>query len=205
MLAGADGAIYALRRLLYRDLAPAEINDLLHPIQTALAGYVARFEPRAYTVEPPAKNADQEFRRHVRMVAQGAALLARWLPRLIAARRWRAAWALVSHRVLRWTCGPALLVVLGTNLALLDAGPLYVATLGLQGLFYAVALGGLGAERAGRRLGRLALPHYFCVVSVAGLAGLGRWLAGGAQATWRPTSEAAAGASRVPVRPSRAA
>src|SRR6185503_2538568 len=52
-LAAADGAIYAIRRTLYRDLAASQVNDLLHPIQAALAGYRCRFDGGAYTVEPP--------------------------------------------------------------------------------------------------------------------------------------------------------
>src|SRR5262249_42144423 len=93
-VAGADGAIYALRRELYEDLGAAEVNDLLHPIQATLAGYASGFDGHAYTVEPPSKNSASEFRRHVRISAQGMTLLAAWLPRLVAAGRWRAIWIL---------------------------------------------------------------------------------------------------------------
>src|SRR5207237_612084 len=87
-VASADGAIYALRRALYRDLAASEVNDLLHPIQVCLAGYRCRFDADAVTVEPPSRDGGQEFRRHVRIIAQGAYLLRRWLPALVRARRW---------------------------------------------------------------------------------------------------------------------
>jgi cellulose synthase/poly-beta-1,6-N-acetylglucosamine synthase-like glycosyltransferase len=194
VVAGADGAIYALRRTLYRDLGPAEINDLLHPIQAALAGQLARFDPGAYTVEPPAQGGGQEFRRQVRMIAQGMALLVRWLPRLVRARRWRAAWALVSHRVLRWLTAPALVAALAANVALVDRHPLYVATLAGQALVHGLALAGLLGERLGVRLGRLSVPYYFWLVSAAGVAGLLRWLGGGAQAIWSPAGQAPAAA-----------
>jgi glycosyltransferase involved in cell wall biosynthesis len=184
--ASADGAIYAMRRRLYRDLQAAEVNDLLHPIQAELDGLTSHFEPEAYTVEPPSRDGGQEFRRHVRIVAQGMHLLRRWLPPLIAARRWRAVWMLLSHRALRWTSAPALLVLLAANVVLLDRGALYAATLLAQGAFYALALAGWAAERAGRRLGRLAVPYYFCLVAAAGAAGYYRFLRGGAQAVWAP-------------------
>ena len=193
VLGGADGAIYALRRTIYRDLGPAEVNDLAHAIQAALDGYAARFDPDAYTIEPPSAHAGQEFRRHVRIVAQNAQLLADWLPRVVDARRWRLAWVLVSHRILRWTTAPMLGLALACNIALLGAHPLYTLTLAAQGAFYALALGGLAAERAGLRLGRAALPYYFCVVSAAGIGGLARYLRGGAQAVWAPTGQAARG------------
>lgn len=189
VLAGADGAIYALRRHLYRDLEPAEINDLLHPIQAALAGYEARFAPGACTVEPPSKDAGQEFRRHVRMVAQGAYLVSRWLPRLVAERRWTAVWTAVSHQVLRWATGLFLLVAFAANAALARRGVLYAGMLAAQAAFYAVAIAGLLGERLGRRLGPIALVYYFCVVSAAGLAGIVSFVRGGVQATWAPTGQ----------------
>jgi hypothetical protein len=185
--ASADGAIYALRRSIYRDLHAAEVNDLLHPIQAELERYVCRFDPAAYTVEPPSHGGGQEFRRHVRIVAQGMSLLWHWLPRLIAARRWRAVWMLLSHRALRWTGAPALAALLIASLVLSPHAAFYALALAGQAAFYALVLAGWIAERMGRRLGRLALPYYFCVVAAAGVAGFVRTLRGGAQAVWAPT------------------
>jgi glycosyltransferase involved in cell wall biosynthesis len=188
-LASADGAIYALRRSLYCDLAASEVNDLLHPIHTCLAGYRCRFDAGAVTVEPPSKDGGQEFRRHVRIIAQGAHLLRRWLPALVRARCWRAVWMLVSHRALRWTTAPSLAVALVANVLLIGAGPVYAATLTAQGAFYALAAAGFAAERVGRRLGPLALPYYFCTVSAAGVAGVVRAARGGAEAVWTPAGQ----------------
>jgi hypothetical protein len=198
VLAGADGAIYALRRALFRPLSPAEVNDLLHPLQAARGGFLCHFDPHAYTVEPPSRDAAQEFRRHVRMIAQGIDVTVSWLPRLVAARRWAAAWALASHRVLRWLGAPCLAATLLTSLVLSPRGGVYALALHAQGLFYALALVGALAERRGVALGRLAVPYYFCVVSLAGAAGLLRWARGGAEAVWAP-------GGRVPAAPDRAA
>lgn len=189
VLAGADGAVYALRRTLYRDLGPAEVNDLAHAIEAALAGYEARFDPDVYTVEPPSVDAGQEFRRHVRIVAQNAQLLADWFPRIVAARRWRLLWALLSHRVLRWMTAPALAVALAANVLALGSHPLYGLTLAVQGVFYLLAVAGFAGERLGLRMGRAALPYYFCVVTAAGLRGLARYGRGGAQAVWAPKGQ----------------
>jgi glycosyltransferase involved in cell wall biosynthesis len=188
-LAGADGAVYALRRGLYTDLDGAQVNDLLHPIQTALAGARCRFDAGAYTVEPPSRGGAQEFRRHVRIIAQGIHIARAWVPRLIAAGCWRAAWMLVSHRVLRWATAPCLALALVANVGLLDAGPAYEATLLAQIGFYLLALAGYGAERAGRSIGKLALPYYFCVVSAAGVMGIVRFLTSGAESVWAPTGQ----------------
>ena len=189
-LASADGAIYALRRRLYRDLAPAEVNDFLHPIQAALAGFESRFAPAACTVEPPSEDGGQEFRRHTRIVAQGMHLLWRWLPPLVAAGRWRAVWMLLSHRALRWFNTPALAALLVASASLAPRSTLHAVLLGGQVLFYGVALAGWIAERAGRGLGRLAIPYYFCLLSAAGVAGFVRFARGRADAVWAPAGAA---------------
>ena len=189
-LASADGAIYAMRRSLYRDLLASEVNDLLHPIQVCLDGYECRFEAGAVTVEPPSNGGGQEFRRHARIIAQGAQLLGRWLPALVHARRWRAIWMLISHRILRWTTAPSLCTALVSNALLVRHGPVYAALLATQAAFYSLAAAGFAAERFGRRLGPFAVPYYFCTVSAAGMAGLARAARGGAEAVWAPTSQA---------------
>jgi hypothetical protein len=113
-------------------------------------------------------------------------LLRRWLPPLIAARRWGPVWMLLSHRALRWTTAPALAALLAASLTLADRGGIYPAALAAQGAFYALALAGWLAERAGHGLGRLALPYYFCLVITAAMAGLARFLRGRVQAVWAP-------------------
>ncbi len=192
-VAGADGAIYALRRELYRDLGAAEVNDLLHPIMAALAGYASRFDGHAFTMEPPSPGSGSEFRRHVRIIAQGFTLLATWLPRLIAAHRWRAIWMLLSHRLLRWMSAPCLAVALVANVWLAVGQPFYRLTLAAQATFYGMALLGLLAERAAWPLGRLAVPYYFCVVSAAGVGGFARYLRGGGEAVWTPRGQESIG------------
>jgi glycosyl transferase family 2 len=189
-MAGVDGAIYAMRRELFRELDPAEVNDLLHPIQIELAGRACRFEPDAYTVEPPSDGGRQEFGRHVRIIAQGVHIVRQWLPRLVRARRWRATWMLVSHRVLRWTSAPLMVAALVANLALSATDGLYAVTLAGQAAFYGAALAGLVAERLGVGIGRLSVPYYFCVVCAAGVGGVIRYARSGAQAVWAPTSAA---------------
>lgn len=186
-VAGADGAIYALRRVLYQDLPPTYVNDLFHPIAAALAGYESRFDGEAYTIEPASQGAGQELQRHVRIVAQGFAIFVAMAPRLACHGRWKELWMLCSHRFVRWTSVFALAGVLGTSLV--GRGVVFRAALIAQALFYAVAAAGWIAERADRRLGLLAAPYYFCVVSAAGALGLLRFLRGGAQATWAPRGD----------------
>jgi cellulose synthase/poly-beta-1,6-N-acetylglucosamine synthase-like glycosyltransferase len=186
-VAAADGALYAMRRDLYRSLPPNWVHDLFHPIDVALRGRLARFEPGAFTVEPPSPDAGREFQRHVRIIAQGFVVFLAHAPRLLRAGRLKELWMLASHRALRWTSAVFLLVALGTNVALVDDHALYAGTMAAQVLFYGLAAAGAVAERLAIRVRLMALPYYFCVVSAAGVGGFVRFLAGSGHTTWQPT------------------
>jgi poly-beta-1,6-N-acetyl-D-glucosamine synthase len=109
----------------------------------------------------------------------------------VAAHRWRAVWMLLSHRVLRWLNTPALVALLAASVWLAPRSGLYAAALAGQAAFYALALAGWLSERAGRGLGKLAIPYYFCLVSAAGVAGFARFVRGRAEAVWAPTGAVA--------------
>lgn len=186
-VAAADGALYAMRRELYAELRSNQVHDLLHPIQVALLGRRSAFEPDAFTVEPPSQDAAKEFRRHVRIIAQGFLVFLTQAPVLFLARKFGALWMLFSHRLLRWTSASLLLAALVSNVALLGTGPVYTVTLAGQALFYALALTGAVGERLHLRLRLLAVPYFFCVVSLAGVAGFLEFVRGRGHATWLPT------------------
>ena len=68
---GADGALYLMRRNMYSPLPREYINDLLHPVQVALAGAKAVAEPAAKVRERDGEaGPKQEFARQTRIMAQ---------------------------------------------------------------------------------------------------------------------------------------
>src|ERR1700682_3605699 len=87
VVAGADGALYAMRRELFKPLDPALINDFVHPILTSIAGAQSVMARDAFVLEE--FSAAGEFARQVRMVSQAALVYFRLLPELIKQGRWR--------------------------------------------------------------------------------------------------------------------
>jgi cellulose synthase/poly-beta-1,6-N-acetylglucosamine synthase-like glycosyltransferase len=189
-IAWADGALYALRRSLFRPLSPVHANDFLHPIQVALQGYRAAFERSAVFREPAGGSSQGEFRRQARMIGQGIWILATEGRALIRHRRWTVLWQLASHRVLRWM-GPLFLAgALAASAVLARDSALYQVLLAGQLAFYLVAALGAVSEWRGWRTRFLSVPYYFCLVNLAGLVGLARVVAGNVQATWTPVRPA---------------
>jgi hypothetical protein len=183
-VAYADGALYAMRRTLFRDLAPNQVHDLVHPIQVSLAGRQSRFEPAACTLEPAAADGRHEYGRQVRMAVQGMRVVAGHLWPLLRAGRIWPAWVLVSHRVLRWMTAPLLLAALAASVLLVEATPVARVCLAAQAVFYGLALCGALQDRRGKRLGIARGPYYLCLVSMAAVAAVGELIRGRTYATW---------------------
>ena len=166
---GATGALYAIRKRLWRPLDPQTIlDDVKIPLDVVRQGYRVVFEPAARVYDRVARTGREEFRRKVRTLAgnyrlfiQHAGLLRPGSP---------VAWQFWSHKVLR-TAVPFWLAIVFLASTILP-GPVYKVAWGAQMLFYALAI--LGWRMA----------YVFCLLNVSAVVGLFRFLRGGQPATW---------------------
>lgn len=184
IVAGADGAIYALRRELYEPLDPALISDLFHPIQIALSGKRSVFEPTALASELTRHDDTREFRRQKRMAAQAFGVLWQTLGSLVCAGRLVATWVLVSHKLVRWGHVPAacLCFVLATVFGLQHeshwVGGVWIALAVLLGI------GGVIPSSGSPKIFRLI--REFEIVHLAYFLGVIDFLRGQTNITWQP-------------------
>jgi cellulose synthase/poly-beta-1,6-N-acetylglucosamine synthase-like glycosyltransferase len=176
---GATGALYAIRRHLFKELPRGTLlDDVYTPLQIVLEGYRVLFQPEARVYDEEA-DVGAEFSRKARTLAGNFQLLEQ-LPAILNPVRNRVFLQYVSHKLLRLVCPYALAGLLGANIVLVLTGapgwPLYAATLGGQLAGYGLALkGALQGEGAGR-LGRLS--YTFVTLNLAAVEGLRRYLAG---------------------------
>lgn len=179
---GGDGALYAMRRELYEDLRPTDINDLLHPLQIILKGYRGLYEPAAVCYETAADSFAKEFRRKVRIVSRSFNAVLRAWPVLLPWSQFRHWICLVSHKLLRWFTPFFLVSLMVASLLLWRIG-FYRGIFFLQISFYALAL--LGSFAKVREWRFFYLPFYFCVVNAASLLGLLKSFSGSLSSTWQ--------------------
>lgn len=189
---GGDGALYAIRRTLWRTLPEAAINDFLNPLQIVEAGWRAIYAPEARGFEETAGNVSTEWRRRVRIVS----------------RSWRAVWqakgvlnpfrvgfftiSIVSHKILRWlsglfvaVCGAGVVTVVLAHQVLIVAGALSATGAGLAAL----------VSPLWRR--RLALPFYALVIQAASLVGVTKGMFGAVSGTWATAPRLVVGESDI--------
>jgi cellulose synthase/poly-beta-1,6-N-acetylglucosamine synthase-like glycosyltransferase len=147
---GATGAIYAVRRALYRPL-PADtiLDDVLTPMRVVLAGYRVVFNEQARAFDRAAVDADAEARRKVRTLAGNYQILA-LEPSLLLPWRNPVWLQYVSHKLGRLAV-PYALVAIFVASTVLAGELLYGAVLAGQVLFYMLAGAGAILEFLARR------------------------------------------------------
>lgn len=184
LIATAHGAVYALRKDLWRPRDPRMANDFLDPIDVTLQGATAALAPDAICFEE--FFARSQFRRQIRMVALAALVYFSVLPELLRARLWRSIVVLTSHKLLRWLTALWLLLLAASTLALAAAGGMYRAALAAELAVVALAALGPIAGRLGGSERPLAV-YRFLSVNLAAMLGLWLWLRGRVPATWEPS------------------
>jgi biofilm PGA synthesis N-glycosyltransferase PgaC len=140
---GATGAIYALRRSLYRPLPDDTIlDDVLAPMRAVLAGSRVVFSEQAVAFDRAAADVRAEHRRKVRTLAGNVQIL--WQePRLLLPIVNPVWLQYISHKLGRLLVPYALIGLFASNLALAAQHVFYALTLAAQCALY--LLGGYGA------------------------------------------------------------
>lgn len=181
---GATGALYALRRSLFRPIPPQTIlDDVVIPMQAVTAGYRCLFEPAAIAFDHPSDSTTKESIRKRRTVAGAAQLI-------VDHPTWMLPWRnpiwfeFVSHKLIRLVSPLLLIVAAATNLRLASQ-PLYALLLTWHVAFYVSALVGWWFQRAGRRSVLFGAQLMFVALNATTVAALWDALRGRFRATWQ--------------------
>lgn len=180
---GADGAVFAMRKELFRPLADGDINDFVIPLNVIGQGRRAVLDPQVFCFEKPSEGQGKEFRRQVRITNRTLGAIMRHRQFLNPLAFGWFALFLWSHKLIRFLV-PFFFV--GTFLAALGlAGhaPFYLLALLAQALF--VGIGLLALRRSGGgRVGQLC--SCFLLTITAQFWGWIRWLSGRHDVMWTP-------------------
>ena len=139
---GATGAIYALRRQLWRPLPPATLlDDVLAPMRAVLEGSRIVFDERARAFDRASPDGAAEARRKIRTLAGNYQILT-LEPRLLVPFV-NPVWVqYLSHKFGRLLVPWALVCAFVASAALASDGWFYTAVLSLQLAFYGLAVVG---------------------------------------------------------------
>lgn len=183
---GAAGELVAFRTSLYQELPEDTIlDDFMQSMLIASEGYKIVYEPQAYAMERGSLSIKEELKRKIRISAGGWQSIRRLKDKITLRKNFLLYFQYLSHRVLRWTVTPfMLMVVLGLNFLLWDASIVYLLLLMAQIFFYLAASLGYFLENRRIRLKILFVPYYFCMMNYAVIAGLIKYNKGKQMSIW---------------------
>lgn len=176
---GAAGELFSVRTDLYVAVEPDTLlDDFMISMKIAMKGYKIAYDADAYAMESSSENLKEEYKRKVRIASGGIQSIIRtsklfnpfFMPLL--------GFQYLSHRVLRWTITPFLMIlVVFVNAYLLVDNfnwLLAIIMVGQIGFYSLAALGWL-LERKEVRIKILFIPYYFCFMNYCVLIGIYRY------------------------------
>lgn len=185
---GAAGELFSVRRELYESVPDDTIlDDFMISMLIAAKKYRIVYEPQSYALEYASHNIREELKRKIRIAAGGIQSITRLLPLFNIFRYGLLSFQYISHRVLRWTIAPFLLILLlPLNIALIleRVHSIYWLVFMGQVLFYTSAAAGMLLENREIRIKVFFIPYYFCVMNYAVIMGIIRYLSNRQSAVW---------------------
>lgn len=180
-IVGADGAIYAMRKALYEPLKSEYINDFIHTIQVILKGFRSVSDDEAICREVAEETGSGEFRRQTRIMAQSWLVFLTQIGKLISSGSFSYAWALISHKFMRWITIPLMVLLLLSSIASLETGIFFQGILLFEMLFLLLVVCG---GRLKKGISRVI--YLFTLLHLAAMFGLYKYLSGNMYTTWNP-------------------
>ncbi len=178
---GGNGAIYATRRESYLVVDPIMGHDLSFPFNMVKRGWRAVYASDAHATEKMVPTIEGEFARKRRMMSHMWPIVLRG--GMLSPRGYDPLYALMifSHRVVRYLTPFLHVIALGTSIALIGQGWVYVAAVAIQVAILLAALAA-GAIRARP----LLIARYYVLTTASLAVGLWDWLKHGTTAGWEP-------------------
>ena len=172
---GCTGAIYAIRRKLFQNIADDTIlDDVVIPMQIAAQNYRIVFDHSAQSFDPQPNEPEHEQRRKRRTLAGNFQMLFRF-PQWLVPWKNRLWWQLISHKYLRIAAPLFLALLFLSNAALIDQ-PLFRILFLAQTFFYLLA--GLGLTFSSIKLPLFSIPAGFCFLNLMTVGGFWNYLRG---------------------------
>lgn len=182
---GADGAIFAIRKQLYRHLEEYDINDFVIPLNVVGQKHRVVLDPDVYCLEEPAEGMEKEFRRQARITNRTLGAIKRNAEFLNLFRYRSFAFFLLTHKFLRFMVPfffIGMIVTVSIELAITGGAFWWLVFVGLCIFIMIGMIGVLGIARS-RGINLCAM---FLLTCAAQIVGWRRFATGRVDTLWVP-------------------
>jgi cellulose synthase/poly-beta-1,6-N-acetylglucosamine synthase-like glycosyltransferase len=187
-LIGANGGIYSIRKEFFEPIpvnSPV-MDDFFVSLKVLEKGHSFIYEQEAQAVEEVADDYKIEYKRKIRNNAIDLSTI-KYIKSLLNPSRGFTAYALWSHKIIRWFSPVILLLLLISNALLLNYNDFFYILFWLQVLFYLSAVAGYFLSRMNIRLVPFNLSFYFVLINIALLVGIYRFITNKQKSHWQST------------------
>ncbi len=184
-MSGATGAIYAIRRALYKPIPEDTIlDDVVIPINVVLKGYRVIFEENAKAYDKVSETTKQEMTRKIRTLSGNYQILFR-MPELYNPKKNKVFFQLLSHKFFRLFVPFAMIFAFVSNI-ILSSISFYRIALILQICLYLSAVIGffLSKEKSSFISKFFTVPYTFVMLNYSAIAGLYRFITNKQNSKW---------------------
>lgn len=180
---GADGAIFAMRKSLYKPLLCDDINDLVIPLKVVMQGFRVVINDELRCSESPSSDSRKEFKRQIRITNRTLRGIFRHRQLMNSLRFPLFSFELISHKLIRLSVPFYMIALILLNIILLSNGLFFkIIALG-QSIFYGAAFIGHIKEKSGGK-SIFGFIYHFVVINISILCGWYKYLSGDRQVTW---------------------
>jgi poly-beta-1,6-N-acetyl-D-glucosamine synthase len=187
-LIGANGGIYSIRKEYFHPI-PVDspvMDDFFVSLKVLERKKLFIYEREAVAVEEVAGDYKVEYRRKIRNNAIDLSTL-KYLKNLLSPTAGFTAYALWSHKIIRWFSPVLLILILVSNIVLYGSGNFYDILLYMQGILYFLAAIGFLLSQNGIKLFPFNLCFYFVLINYALLIGIYKFLTKQQKSHWQST------------------
>lgn len=179
---GAHGALYALRKYLFRTLPADAINDdYILPMYGVEKNKRGIYQPEAVAIEEVSATVGGEMKRRIR-ISVGNFQQLFLLKKLLNPFRGRIAFEFISHKLLRSFSFLFMISLLVSNICIPKLG--FRVFLFLQLLFYLLGWLGYKISRNMKTSVILTAPFYITMINYASLIGFVKYIFNTQKVTW---------------------
>lgn len=180
---GADGAVFAIRRPLFKALDPVDINDFVAPLHVIAQGKRAVLDPEVFCSEEVSEGTRKSYRRQVRITIGTLWGIRRNIHMLNIFKYGFPSFFFFSHKLMRLLVPFFFLFGLSINLYIFTNSPFYMMTL----LIYSLFLVAGGLNLTGLLKGRIPeISKIFMITMAAQMIGWLRMTSGDKNTIWAP-------------------
>ena len=186
-LTGVSGCMYAIRKEHFKPIDPELISDFVTALQTVEHGHRVIYEPEAVCFEETTRSIGEEFRMRIRVIIRALNALFKMRKMMNPIKYGLFALDLISHKLLRFAVPLFLFAAFVANIVILPDHDFYIFTLLAQIVLYFSAIIGFVLQRKNIKKLPFYVPFYFCMVNLAAVIAMYKYIRGERMVTWKPS------------------